>query len=78
MEYWLYIGDRLQDEHTTYFYSVYDSTQVPTYDAPNELSQHFSKKLGAVRNIRGTRETKLLCEVDACKTMRNRWWGGAG
>jgi hypothetical protein len=54
VEYWLYIGDRMQDEHTTFFYSVYDSSQVPTYDQSNELSQHFSKALDGVRNIRGT------------------------
>ena len=25
---WLYVGDRMQDEHTAFFYSVFDSTQA--------------------------------------------------
>jgi hypothetical protein len=53
VEYWLYLGDRMQDEHTTFAYSVYDSTKTPVYSQPNELSQHFSPMLGGVRNVRG-------------------------
>jgi hypothetical protein len=29
----------MQDEHTAFFYSVFDSTQVPTYEPSNEFSQ---------------------------------------
>lgn len=52
VEYWLYVGDRWQDKHTTFFYSVYDSSQVPIYDQANELSQHFTH-LDGVRHVRG-------------------------